>query len=122
MIHETCSPAKGGCRSKFRSIVGHVAGSAAMAVVHSLVFGLVLAWLWNAILPGLLGARSIGYWQSVGLLIMARILVGGRRTPGGHPHRRRPGLDRWQDYDAWWHQEGREAFRSYAERKEGGER
>ncbi|HHB52318.1 MAG TPA: hypothetical protein ENK75_04655 [Saprospiraceae bacterium] len=34
----------------------------------------VLMFLWNAILPDLIGVNSISYWQSMGLLILSRIL------------------------------------------------
>ena len=54
--------------------------------------------LWNAILPDLLQANHITYWQSVGLLVLCRILFGGfhfgprSRFPfGGPPHLR----DKW---------------------------
>jgi hypothetical protein len=43
--------------------------------------------LWNAILPDLLHVTEIGYWQSLGLLVLARILFGGfHRGCGHHSH------------------------------------
>lgn len=50
--------------------------------------GWVVMSLWNAILPELLGVKTIGYWQSLGLLALCRILFGnfgfkGGRGPGG---------------------------------------
>lgn len=45
-------------------------------------------WLWNAILPSLLHANTITYWQSVGLLLLCRILFGGFRfNPSGNKPR-----------------------------------
>ena len=47
--------------------------------------------LWNAILPDLLGVRHINFWQSLGLLVLCKILFGGFRggpggfRRGGHP-------------------------------------
>ncbi|MDR1231210.1 MAG: hypothetical protein LBK61_07400 [Spirochaetaceae bacterium] len=40
------------------------------------VFGVVVMLLWNALLPGILGLSAIGYPQAVGILALARILVG----------------------------------------------
>ncbi|WP_313098656.1 hypothetical protein [Epilithonimonas sp.] len=34
-------------------------------------------WLWNALLPDILGVKTINYWQSLGLLLLSKILFGG---------------------------------------------
>lgn len=49
------------------------------------LFGLIVMLLWNAILPELLGVKHISFWQSVGLLILCKILFGSLRSggPGG---------------------------------------
>ncbi|RQO30337.1 hypothetical protein DBR32_12260 [Taibaiella sp. KBW10] len=52
------------------------------------LIGWLVMFLWNAILPDLLGIKQIGYWQSIGLLALCRILFGhfgfkGRPGPGG---------------------------------------
>lgn len=56
-----------------------------------LAAGLILGWavklLWNAILPSLLGVNTITYWQSVGLLLLCRILLGNFGGPGFRPRR-----------------------------------
>ncbi len=50
-----------------------------------LVLSAVVMWLWNAILPSLLHTNTITYWQSVGLLLLCRILFGGFRfNPSGN--------------------------------------
>lgn len=43
----------------------------------ALVMGYLVMWLWNAILPDVLGVRSINYWQAIGILALSRILFGG---------------------------------------------
>lgn len=56
-----------------------------------LLLGAIVMWLWNAILPSLLHTASISYWQSVGLLLLCRILFGGF-------HFRKPGdRSKWGD-------------------------
>lgn len=49
-----------------------------------LVFGAVVMFLWNHLMPDLFAMHAIGYWQAVGLLLLTRILFGGFR--GGGPH------------------------------------
>ena len=48
----------------------------------ALLGGVVMA-LWNAILPEVLGAKPVTYWQALGLLLLSRILLGGFRFGGG---------------------------------------
>jgi hypothetical protein len=53
--------------------------------------------LWNWLLPGLFGWRTITFWQGLGVLALCRILFGGlgmRRGPGSG-FRRRLG-HRWE--------------------------
>jgi hypothetical protein len=55
--------------------------------------------LWNALLPAILGANTVNYWQALGLLVLCRILFGSFRFyPGrGRPMPGRPRLlkERW---------------------------
>ncbi len=34
-------------------------------------------WLWNMVLPDVLGVKIITYWQSLGILLISKILFGG---------------------------------------------
>jgi len=120
MNFKACHAPAGACDSRAGRIAAHVAGGLALAAVHAIVFGWVLAFLWNRILPDLFGLRAITYWQSVGLLVMARILVGGLHGGRGRRRRHRPGPGPWQDYEAWWREEGRASFQSYADRERPG--
>lgn len=48
--------------------------------------GLLVMLLWNWIVPAAFaGAGPIGYWQALGLLLLTRILFGGRGPWRGHP-------------------------------------
>jgi hypothetical protein len=45
---------------------------------------LVVMLLWNNIIPDLIpGVKQIGYWQSLGLLALCRILFGNMGSRGG---------------------------------------
>ena len=43
-----------------------------------MVFGMtaLVMFLWNAILPAVLGVKIISYWQAMGILALSRILFG----------------------------------------------
>lgn len=41
--------------------------------------GAIVMLLWNALLPQLVGANPVNYWQALGLLLLSRILFGGFR-------------------------------------------
>ena len=34
-------------------------------------------WLWNILLPEILGVKAITYWQALGILVLSKILFGG---------------------------------------------
>jgi hypothetical protein len=47
-------------------------------LVLAAVGGKIVADLWNWLLPPLLGWRVITFWQALGVLVLCRILFGGR--------------------------------------------
>lgn len=42
-----------------------------------LAVALIVMWLWNCILPEILGVKIINYWQAMGILLLSKILFGG---------------------------------------------
>lgn len=38
---------------------------------------LIVMWLWNCILPEILGVKIINYYQAMGILLLSKILFGG---------------------------------------------
>lgn len=50
-----------------------------------LLLGGIVMLLWNAILPSLLHVGVISFWQSIGLLLLCKILFSSFR-PGGRRH------------------------------------
>jgi hypothetical protein len=85
------------------------------------VFGLVTMWLWNAVIPGISSLPAIGFWQAVGVLVLARLLTGRfSHGPHGHRHRFRHRHERGSDpYEEWWDAEGEDAFRAYYRHRQG---
>jgi hypothetical protein len=61
------------------------------------VVGLVVMSLWNWLAPAAFGGHVIGFWQAIGLFVLARLLVGGLRRGGhGRSHWRRRMAERWE--------------------------
>ena len=56
-----------------------ILGLAAVAV-----FGFVLMWLWNWLVPEVFSGPVITYWQTIGLFVLSKILFSGM----GHGHHR----------------------------------
>jgi hypothetical protein len=80
-------------------------------VVMTLVV-LVVESLWNWLMPELFGWKTITFWQTLGLLFLSRLLLGGfrgfrGRSPRG-PYWRRRMRERWEQMTP----EERERFRA----------
>ncbi len=63
--------------SKFRRILMFVFFGVGAVVI----FTFIVMWLWNAILPQVLGVSSISFIQALGILVLSKILFG---FGGGH--------------------------------------
>ncbi len=103
------------------------------AILLGLLFGNLIMWLWNWLMPSLFGLRMIGFWEGLGLFLLAKILFGfgGSGSSGEgdkkhhkhgkhrHPHHGEGEKRDWKDweyYDDWWEADGKTAFHAYAER------
>ena len=72
--------------SRVVKIVGLVLLGVMVAGLLGLLLGLVVMALWNALMPDIFGLPPIGYWQAVGLFILAHLLF----KPSGHPGHHHP--------------------------------
>jgi hypothetical protein len=91
----------------------------------AILFGFIVMWLWNWLLPGLFGFKVITFWQGVGIVILARIIFGSvKHGPGSrrhhHPgrcrdHSKNRWFEKWELYDNFWKEEGEKAFHAYVE-------
>jgi len=96
-----------------------------------LLFGNLIMWLWNWLMPSLFGLRTIGFWEGLGLFLLAKLIFGfggsSSSNEGGKKHHhgkrshhhscddeKRDWKD-WEYYDDWWEADGKEAFHAYAE-------
>ena len=121
----------------------HRAGWIMLAVIgftgFAFLFGAVVMWLWNGLMPAIFHFGIITYWQALGLAILGRLLFGnlhhgphnrGRHSfgPWRHMHHRQEGNNcrdyahgsKWNYYDQYWNEEGEKSFSDYLKRKENG--
>ena len=118
---------------KVLRIIGMVFVGLIFAVLFALVFGFIVKWLWNFLMPGLFGLKQITYWQAFAIVILAKLLF-GTFGKDHHDHRDRPPYpfrkwhDRfhrledepwnrrsrqWRYYRKYWDDEGKAAFEAY---------
>lgn len=106
---------------KGQHIIGYILLGLVLAVVFGFVFGIAVMWLWNVLLPPLFGFATITYWQAVGLVILARLLFGFNGHADAHFRRRQQqACCDETHYNAWWQQEGRQAYDGWMTRRQGG--
>jgi hypothetical protein len=80
-------------------------------VLFGWLFGEIVMHLWNWLMPALFGLKLITFWQAIGLLILARILVGG--LGGGQTNNRRKHSGaRWERMTPEEHEKFREWMRT----------
>jgi len=118
-------------------IASHIIGGIALAIGFALVFSIFVQMLWNWLMPHIFNLGTITWGQAFGLILLARMLFGsmGHHRPDRHGFGKRMhgfhrlswrgcgctdedaanhDIENWEQYDAWWNAEGREAFKKFA--------
>lgn len=54
-----------------------------LVIASILLFGYIVMWLWNGILPSVIHVSTITFYQALGILLLSKILFGGFRGRGG---------------------------------------
>ena len=94
-----------------------------------ILFGFIIMWLWNWLMPEIFGLTTLTFWQAVGIFILLKILLGGI---GGHSGGKKDHSSKhsksscrnesknefykWKHYDKFWKEEGDQAYKEYVER------
>ena len=81
-------------------------------VLFGWIFGEIVMHLWNWLMPALFGLKLITFWQAIGLLILARILVGGLGGGSGNNRQRKRRGMRWECMTPEEHEKFREWMRT----------
>ena len=91
----------------------------------AILFGFVIMWLWNWLMPELFGLPLLTYWQAVGLFILLKILIGGCGGSSSSSSKKyedscekeskkhRNDFSKWTHYDKFWQEEGENAYQKY---------
>ena len=53
-----------------------------LAPIFIFGFSAIVMWLWNALLPDILGVSTVTYWQAMGILALSKILFGNFGSGG----------------------------------------
>ena len=79
--------------------------------VAFVAFGFITMYLWNGLMPVIFHLPEITFWQTIGLMILSRLILGGFGGHGrGHGHRcRRDMHEKWENMTP----EDREKFREH---------
>lgn len=100
------------------------------AFLLGLLFGNLIMWLWNWLMTSLFGLRAIGFWEGLGLFLLAKILFGFGGSSSGEGDKKHPKHGKrkhpcdesekrdwkdWEYYDDWWEADGKTSFHAYAE-------
>lgn len=119
-----------GCpAAKVAKVAGLVILGIIGAAVLAIVFGLVIQWLWNQLMPGIFGLPEVSYWQAVGLVVLSHILFGAHgHTTKYHKKRARNTMTEkqirqefdmeWDSFREFWKDHGREAFTNWLHGRE----
>ena len=64
--------------------IGKAIGIGVLVVVLGALFVWFTQWLWNWLVPSLFNGPVLTYWQTLGLLVLSKILFSGLGSKGGH--------------------------------------
>ncbi len=82
----------------------------------------VVMFLWNAILPDVVGVKPLKYWQAAGLLVLAKILFGGfgGRRSNWKRSRKKHWRNKWMQMNPEERKEAKMRWKEYCNRRRSG--
>ncbi|MET2984745.1 hypothetical protein [Aureibaculum conchae] len=109
-------------------IVGIIIFGAIAITGLAILFGFVVMWLWNWLMPLIFGLPTITFWQAAGLFILFKILLGGCGTGGSSGKSSKSSSDdckndsktdfsKWKYYDKFWKEEGDQYYKQFVEKQ-----
>lgn len=96
--------------------IGKAIGIGVLVVVLGALFVWFTQWLWNWLVPSLFNGPVLTYWQTLGLLVLSKILFSGLGGKNGH-YKNGRGKTYWKER---WNQmspEERERFKEKMKNK-----
>ncbi|WP_299550324.1 hypothetical protein [Seonamhaeicola sp.] len=108
---------------------GEIAGMIIFGIIAitglAILFGFIIMWLWNWLMPMIFGLTTLTFWEAVGVFILFKILLGGcnfgsdsssKKSKSKCKKDRKGDFSKWQHYDDFWKEEGNKAYEAYIER------
>ncbi|MFY0714062.1 hypothetical protein J1D01_10325 [Seonamhaeicola sp. NFXS20] len=110
---------------------GEIAGMILFGIIAitglAILFGFIIMWLWNWLMPMIFGLTTLTFWEAVGIFILFKILLGGcggfgdsgKKSSKSHKKDKKceTEFSKWKHYDDFWKEEGNQAYEAYIERK-----
>lgn len=107
-------------------IVGIIIFGAIAISGLAILFGFIIMWLWNWLMPDIFGLTTLTYWQAVGIFILLKILLGGCGSSGSRKKSNKRSckdkktdskgdFSKWEHYDKFWKEEGDEMYKKYVD-------
>ena len=98
--------------------VGKILMMVVIGIAIAFGFAIGTMYLWNWLVPALFGGPVLTFWQTVGLLVLSKILFGGF-SKGGHwgHHRSGPWRPYWKEKLQNMSPEDRERFKQKMKEK-----
>lgn len=106
-------------------IIGIVIFGAIAITGLAILFGFIIMWLWNWLMPEIFGLPLLNYWQAVGLFILLKILLCSGGNGSGKSSKKskhdcekdsKSEFSKWKYYDKFWKEEGDELYKHYVDR------
>ena len=94
-------------------------------IALALLLGFGIMWLCNWLMPDIFELTTIGYWQAIGLFILAKVLLRncGSGSSSSSKNKEKSfsknsgdecgDFSKWKSYDEFWKEEGEKAFKEY---------
>ena len=94
------------------------------AFLMGLLFGNLIMWLWNWLMPTIFGLSEITYWQAIGIFVLAKLIFGFGTSDHSESKSKKiktPQCDdhsqaHWTEYESWWETEGKKSFEKYKDK------
>lgn len=117
-------------KHKFRGkspgeIIGMIIFGAIFISGLAILFGYIIMWLWNWLMPMIFGLPTLTFWQAAGVFILSKILLGGcnfgndsskKKSKSKNDKACKAEFSKWKYYDDFWKEEGNKAYEAYIER------
>lgn len=106
-------------------IIGIIIFGGMFIIGFIILFGFITMWLWNWLMPMIFGLTTLTFWEAIGVLILAKILIGGcnfgdKDKKSSKSFKRdkecKGEFSKWKHYDNFWKEEGNQAYEAYKER------